>query len=271
MAQFSLLTLNSFGLPFFVAWRRLPRLVRELHRHSTSLICLQEIQQNAYLPLVMRGLRGYPHFAFHPNRFAPRGGLLTASRLALEHAGFASYRNQGPWLSATFGDRFLDKGLLFAHLRVGRRPLIVVNTHLNVNYSGNWSRTNYFARIAHEQIQQLAEWVRAQPPEVLMIVCGDFNFPRASFLYEELLAASGLTDPLMDDPRPTYRPFSIAPARWALPIDFILIRVPPGLGVSVTADILAIEDTRTPRVRQRFLTDHCALTLELVWNDDASL
>ena len=265
MPRFSLLTLNSFGLPFFVAWRRLPRLMRELHRHSASVICLQEIQQNSYLPLVVRGLSGYRHFAFHPNRFAPKGGLLTASRLALESSLFSLYHNRGRWLSVTFGDRFLGKGMLATHLRIGGRRLAVVNTHLNANYSGDWSPNNSFARIQREQVAQLAAWARAQPEDVLVVVGGDFNFPRGSFLYDELLATSGLTDPLANDPRPTYRPFSVIPSKWALPIDFVFIRVPPRLNVSVKADIITIEDTCAPIVRRRFLTDHCALTLVLTW------
>jgi endonuclease/exonuclease/phosphatase family metal-dependent hydrolase len=268
MPQFSLLTLNAFGLPFYIARQRLPRLVRELHQHPASVICLQEVQQNAYLSLFTRGLRRHAHHAYHPNRFAPMGGLLTASQLPLERSSFSMFQNHGHWLSLACGDRFLRKGLLAAHLQSGGQPIVVLNTHLNANYSGDWRPANYFARILREQVAQLAAWVRAQPEDAIVIVGGDFNFPRASFLYDELLAASALTDPLANDPRPTYRPFAVVPSTWALPIDFIFVRVPPGLNASVEADIVIVEDAEAPRRWQRFLTDHCALTITLTWGDD---
>jgi endonuclease/exonuclease/phosphatase family metal-dependent hydrolase len=270
MPHFSLLTLNSFGLPFFLARRRLPRLVRELHQQSAAVICLQEVQQNAYLALFRQGLRRHGHHAFQPSRFAPMGGLLTASRLPLEGSGFSQFRHHGRWLSPSFGDRFLRKGLLAARLLIEGQALVVLNTHLNANYSGDWSPGNSFARILRTQVRQLAAVVRAQPPDAVVVVCGDFNFPRRSFLYEELMARSGLHDPLAHDPRPTYRPFPLVPAKWAIPIDFVLVRIPPTLAASVRADIMPMEDSAAATPRQRFLSDHCALTLELSWNGHVS-
>jgi endonuclease/exonuclease/phosphatase family metal-dependent hydrolase len=268
MFQFSLLTLNTFGLPWLAA-QRLPRLVRELRRHSSAVICLQEIHQNAYLPVLKRELSGYPHFIFQPNRLAPKGGLLTASRVALEDNSFFPYQHRGRWMSTAFGDRFLHKGLLSTTLRMGGHSVVVANTHLNANYFADWSPTNRAALIQHGQVRQLADWVCAQPDDVLVVVCGDFNFPRGSYLYEELLVSSGLTDPLAHDPRPTYRPFPLVPSKWALPIDFVFLRVPPSLNVTVRADIRTIEDSGAPSGWRRFLTDHCALTLDLTWKDGA--
>lgn len=265
MPHFSLLTLNSFGLPFYLARSRLPRLIRELRRNPQSILCLQEVQQNHYLHLLLRGLTGYSHFAYHAGRLAPRGGLLTASQHPLERNHFTAYQQRGRWLSAAVGDRMLDKGLLVTHLRVHGVPVTVVNTHLNANYSGDWSPANAFARILREQVRQLAHWVNTQPADSLVIACGDFNFPRHSFLYDELLASSGLTDPLADDPRPTYRPFGMIPSKYALPIDFVLYRAPAGLPFSLAADIFPLEDSAHTAPRRRFLSDHNALTLHLAW------
>jgi endonuclease/exonuclease/phosphatase family metal-dependent hydrolase len=265
MVQFSLLTLNAFGLPFYLARRRLPLLIRELQHHPRTVLCVQEVQQNHYLQLFLSGLTGYSHFAFHPSRLAPKGGLLTASQLPLAHSQFLVYRQRGRWLSSAIGDRYLDKGLLAVHLTVGGVAVSVLNTHLNANYSGDWSPANAVARILREQVRQLAHWVHDQPPEALVIVCGDFNFPRDSFLYSELMAESGLTDPLAADPRPTYRPFGPIPAKYALPIDFVLYRAPAGLNLIAAADIFPVEDRAQADARQRFLSDHNALTLNLTW------
>jgi endonuclease/exonuclease/phosphatase family metal-dependent hydrolase len=265
MPHLSLLALNTFGLPFYLARSRLVRLIRELHRHPKSVLCLQEVQQNHYLRLLLRGLNAYPHFVYRPGRLAPKGGLLTASQWPLEHSYFSAYRQLGRWLGPAAGDRFLEKGLLAAHLRVHGLPVTVLNTHLNANYSGDWSPANPFARILRAQVRQLAQWVQAQPHDSLVIVCGDFNFPRGSFLYHELLAESGLTDPLADDPRPTYRPFGLIPARYALAIDFVLYRAPAGLELNLSADVFPLEDSAHSHTRRRSLSDHNALTLSLSW------
>ena len=260
-----MLTLNAFGLPMFLASRRWPRLVRELHRHPVSVLCLQEIQQNHYLRQLLSDLKGYEHFAYHPHRLAPRGGLFTASRLPIERNDFAPYRHRGRWLSAAAGDRFLGKGFLSTHLQLGGVPIAVLNTHLNANYSGDWSPANGFARVLHEQVRQLAEWVMAQPREAMLIICGDFNFPRPSFLYQALMHDTGLIDPLADDPRPTYRPFGGIPKKWALPIDFVLVRPPSHVPINMKADIVPFEDSAAVHAHRRFLSDHCALTLHLTW------
>jgi hypothetical protein len=76
---FSLISLNTFGVPFYLSSGRIRRLTAELNRLAPTVICLQEIQQNAYLPLLQHGLATYSHSAFFRNRFAPKGGLFTAS------------------------------------------------------------------------------------------------------------------------------------------------------------------------------------------------
>ena len=75
---------------------------------------------------------------------------------------------------------------------------------------------------------------------------------------------------MADDPRPTYRPFGGIPAKWALPIDFVLVRPPSHIAVDMKADILPIEDSAALHPRRRFLSDHCALTLHLTWTSSAA-
>ena len=76
MPSFSLLSLNTFGVPFYLSTWRIKLLADELNRLAPSIICLQEIQQNAYLPLLQSGLKAYPTQTFFRNRFAPKGGRL---------------------------------------------------------------------------------------------------------------------------------------------------------------------------------------------------
>jgi endonuclease/exonuclease/phosphatase family metal-dependent hydrolase len=267
MSEFSLLSLNTFGVPFYLGYRRLERIAAEVTTLAPSVLCLQEIQQNAYLALLQRELPGYAYLAYFRNRFAPQGGLFTASLSScpITSSEFYPFPNRGAWFSLGFADRALHKGVLGVNLAIQGQPVIVLNTHLQANYAGDWRPTNRQASIQLEQAQTLAELARGQPADAWVFLCGDFNFPRQSLAYQQLLAQSGLTDPLAGDPRPTYQPLPLVPAKWSLALDYALYRAPGGEGggAEVRADILPIVNTKARRPAQRFLTDHHALRLSI--------
>lgn len=265
MSEFSLLSLNTFGLPLFLGWNRLTRLMRQLDPLA-SVLCLQEIQQNAYVALLHRGLTHHKHHAYATNRFAPKGGLFTAAREPLDDIEFVAYENRGRAFSSGFADWALNKGVLMTRLERDGQPIVILNTHLHANYAGNWTPDHAATRIQRDQVLHLASMIQQQPEEALVIVCGDFNFPRHSFLYDELVSAGGVLDPLASDPRPTYRPFpGMSNTKWALPIDFSFVRLPARRGIELQADIVEIQDETKAWSPRRFLTDHNALTLRVTW------
>jgi len=265
-SEFSLLSLNTFGIPFFLSWGRLVRLARELERHGPTVVCLQEIQQNAYTPLLIRHLATYPYRAIFPYIYAPKGGLGVFSRIPLIQQRFESYLDRGLRFFITFADWALFKGVLVVHLQVDGVDIFVINTHLNANYSGDWHRKNPLALVQLSQVQKICTLLEGLPSNALTILCGDLNFPRTSFLYEELVTKNGLIDPLRDDLRPTYRPFPLVSSSWKTSLDYILYRTPQGKDFSVRADILPIEDSSQKGPLRRFLTDHYALSLNIRWN-----
>jgi len=265
MPFFSLLTINSFGLPFFLGWQRINALSRELNNRDETVLCLQEIQQGAYLPILGKHLTDFPHQFFKKNAYAPMGGLVTASRLPFVRSESLPFPDRGKWLSLGFADWALQKGVLVTGFNVDGLQVVVLNTHLHANYMGKWHKENALAKIQSNQVQYLAEQARAQPEDALVVVCGDFNFPRNTFLYDELIQGSGFVDPLKDDPRPTYRAVSLMASKWSVALDFVLVRKPVGKDVSVVADVMAIENSTARYPVSRFLSDHCALTLSATW------
>jgi len=266
MAEFSLLSLNTFGLPLFLGLGRLMRLTRQLDRFPASVLCFQEIQQNAYVPFLKRGLPDYPHQAFETSTFAPKGGLFTAARMPMQTSQFIAYENRGRLFSAGFADWVLNKGVLVSEFMIESHRVVIMNTHLHANYAGHWDPDDRMSLIQRDQVLHLAAMVNEQAPDALVIVCGDFNFPRNTFLYDALLGASTLRDPLAEDPRPTYRPFPLLPSeKWSIPIDFCLVRVPDASTVQLRADIVEVSDESRKFAPQRFLTDHNALTLHVTW------
>jgi exonuclease III len=267
MQEFSLLSLNTFGLPLFLGWSRLSRLMRELERYPASVLCFQEIQQNGYVPLLQRGLPDYRYHAFERGLFAPKGGLFTAARMPIGANNFIGYANRGRLFSSGFADWALRKGVLVSALRIQAQRIVVMNTHLHANYAGNWDSEQPMTRIQRDQAQHLARMVNQQPADAMVIVCGDFNFPRGSSLYHELLAAAGLEDALAQDVRPTFRPLPpLTIGKWSLPIDFCLVRRPALKQFQVQADIVHVQAVHAWFPHRRFLTDHNALTLHVTWD-----
>jgi hypothetical protein len=264
MASFSMLSLNTFGVPFYLSLWRIKRLAAELNQLAPTVLCLQEIQQNAYLPLLQRGLAAYSHQAYFRNPLAPKGGLFTASlsTCPMIKRDFFPFPNQGRALSIGFADWALNKGVLMASLEFNRCHFVIMNTHLQANYRGDWRASNSQTQIQLDQVKYLIELIHAQREDACVVVCGDFNFPHQSPAYQEMVSHSGLTDALAGDPRPTYLPFPLIPSKkWQIPLDYIFYRPPVGKTWSIKPDIMPVANNSAKLQFQRFLTDHCALTL----------
>ncbi len=267
---FSLLTFNCFGGPSWTTPRRLRTFARELEQLAPEIVCLQEVQTNLALRLLLRISTEYTNHAYLPGLRAPLGSILTLARTPVNVPHFIRYENQGTWFGPTVMDQLTQKGMLISHLQHAGLPITVINTHLVANYGANWRPDSRAAQIQQRQLRQLATVVHNQPSEALVLVAGDFNLPRGSWLYDEFLALTGMHDPLDGDERPTYRPFPGVPVRYALPIDFVFVRTPPSLIVQIEPDFCF--PTKIPYVGggQGYLSDHLGIRVTIRWQPDQS-
>jgi len=260
---FSLLTLNCFGLVLPNTRRRLLALAKELEQNSYQIVCLQEIQLHRYRNLLVEACTSYPHARSEPYIHCPKGGLLTLSRIPITDNVFEPYVDRGLWYTPMLLDRLFFKGMLITRLTWNNIPMVVINTHLLANFAGDWERHGMYARVEEKQLQQLAETVRAQPADSTVIVVGDFNIPRGSDLYHNFLALAGLTDLLAGDARATLRiPFG-APTRFALPIDYVLVRLPEKNSVEIDCDLCFSDKYRVSDRHQGYLSDHYGIELHI--------
>src|SRR5690349_13596885 len=258
-SSFSLLTFNCFGTPVPRARRRLQALARQLENSSIQLVCLQEVQLVYFQRLLIQACASYPFQAFEPHLHSPKGGLVTLSRVPLSAQRFETYEEQGRWYLPTAMDRFLRKGMLVSSLLWEGFPVVVINTHVIANYNGDWERQGVFARMQEKQLRQLAEVVSVQPSDALVVVVGDFNIPRGSRLYTDFIRRTGLIDTLAEDSRPTHRPPRGVPAQYALPIDFVFVRVPSSLAVQITCDLRFSNKLQLTHRHHDYLSDHNAI------------
>jgi endonuclease/exonuclease/phosphatase family metal-dependent hydrolase len=264
--SFSLLTLNCFGLWLPDTRRRLIALAKELEQSCYDVVCLQEIQLHSYQRLLIEGCTSYPYPVYESYVHCPKGGLLTLSQTRLAGYSFEPYAERGLWYTPMLLDRLFLKGMLITRLIWKDTPLVIINTHLLANFAGDWERYGMYARVEEKQLQQLAETVRAQPEDAILLVAGDFNVPRGSRLYRDFLVHSGLTDLLAGDARPTLRLPRGMPARFALPIDYALVRVPEKLSLTIDCDLCFSEKYLINRKRHGYLSDHHGIALQITAN-----
>ena len=264
--SFSLLTLNCFGLLLPNTGRRLRALAQELEQRSNQVVCLQEIQLHKYRHLLVNACSSYSYALHEPYFHCPKGGLLTLSRIPITSNSFEPYRDRGLWYTPMLLDKLFYKGMLINKLIWGNIPIVIINTHLLANFVGDWEQHGIYARVEEKQSQQLAETVRVQPADSIILVVGDFNIPRGSKLYHDFLAKSGLTDPLAGDTRPTLRPPSGMPSRFALPIDYALIRMPDTHSFKINCDLCLSSKYRSSNWRQGYLSDHNGIEIRITIN-----
>lgn len=242
-------------------------LAAHLERASYDVVCLQEVQTHGYRRLLVEAAASYRCAAYVPHVHAPRGGLLSLTRPEIVRSEFTLFRARDLHAAPMLMDWLLYKGVLLTEVRCGGQRVVVLNTHLNANYSGDWGRHNRYAQVEQRQLAQLAEIVAAQPRDTIVVAAGDFNIPRASWLYEELLAASGLADPLAGDKRPTYRALPGLPVRYAQAIDFALLRAPELPALSVTSALCFTEPSQSSNGPALFLSDHVGVELRISWEE----
>jgi len=249
--QFRVLTFNTL----FFGQVRLRRrtLGKILDRSALDVICLQEILWRWSLAELRDICGTYPHVACAFLGPAVTGGLVTLSRWPIVEYRYVAYRVRTPRRSPRF-DWFLRKGMLITRLEIASHPVTVVNTHLMANSDGDWSRTNRHSAALHAELQQLAEELAMIDADVPMLVMGDFNVPKDSWLFEEFLVGTGLRDVMAGDTRPTYRP--TPRLRTIQAIDHLLVRPSPSSEIVADPKLVFEEPISLPDNRPVHLSDH---------------
>jgi endonuclease/exonuclease/phosphatase (EEP) superfamily protein YafD len=263
--SFYLLTLNCFGgyLPY--TSRRLLAMGQELEQRLDQVVCLQEIQLHRYRQLLEKACASYSYSLYEPYPHCPKGGLLTLSRIPMSKR-FEPYIERGLWYTPMFMDKILYKGMLIHELTWAGIPMVIINTHVLANYIGDWERRGIYARVEEKQLRQLAKTVKAQPVEAVIIVVGDFNIPRGSKLYNDFLENSGLTDTLAGDARPTLRVPPGVPSRFALPIDYVFVRMPNTQTFKIDCNLCLSSKYWISRWYQDYLSDHNGIEIRITTN-----
>ncbi len=258
-----IVSFNTFGLPNYMSWWRIADIAAEVTKLDADVLCFQEIQQKAYISQLKNNLPAHPHLSFGTEGHIPMGNLVTASRELPVHSEFKLFPNRGKKVSIGFADWFSYKGVFITEFDWDGQKVVVMNTHTNASYLAQWDPESPISRIQRDQAAFLAEVGQSQAEDAFVVICGDFNFPRGTKMYYEMIEKSGFFDPLAEDPRPTYQPISLLKNSWTLPLDFFFCRQPVGKTLMVDADIRKMVNPLSRFPYGHFLSDHFAIILNL--------
>jgi len=267
VAQLTILTINCLGLPVPMPGlrTRLRALGVALAGTGVDVACLQEVGQWRHLALLRQDETIWPSTAAQIYPYAPKGGLVTLTRLAILEAHYLAFHERGRAASLHATERYQGKGCLRTTFDIEGATVVVFNTHLSANYTASWSYTNTYAKVERAQLRELAEAIATIPRDAIVVVAGDFNVPRGSWLYDEFVAATGVVDPLAGSQEPTYRPMIGMPARAAQALDHILIRAPRHIGMQAEAELCFRQPVPLARGATGYLSDHLGVRIALRW------
>jgi endonuclease/exonuclease/phosphatase family metal-dependent hydrolase len=268
MQQLTIVTMNCLGLAIPVPGlrRRMQALGKALAATNADIVCLQEVGRWRHLIHLRMDETTWPYAVAIDYPYAPKGGLVTLSRHTIAEPVFTTYRERGRPIGLHTPERFQGKGVLQTPLRAGAQPVVALNTHLAANYNARWTHANSYAKVERAQLRELAAVVRAIPEETLVIVAGDFNVPRGSWLYREFVSSTGVHDPLAGSDEPTYRPLPGLPARAAQALDHILIRAPRDLLIEARSELCFAEPALLAHGTFGYLSDHLGVRTTLRWS-----
>ncbi|MBC6462938.1 endonuclease/exonuclease/phosphatase family protein [Actinomadura sp. HBU206391] len=228
-----------------------------LERSDYDVVCLQEVMSPLNLALLRKVTKSYDHVAHGARLPLVRGGLVILSRWPIAERRFAPFRRHGP----VRGEWLMRKGALIARVQIEGRSLTVMNTHLSANMSDDWSPTSTFTQVQTAELKELASAVTAVGPQDPLLVMGDFNVPRDSWLFDEFVSATGLRDVMAGDTEPTYRPTPQYSDTKAL--DQVLVRAPTSEPLTVGARLVFQEEVRLADGQAAFLSDHYGISAEI--------
>ncbi|MFF3448555.1 endonuclease/exonuclease/phosphatase family protein [Streptomyces sp. NPDC002667] len=255
MKALRLLTMNTLFTGDVPA--RLRALGAALERSDHDVVCLQEVMFRRHARLIRRAAPSYRYTACSGGVLL-KGGLVLLSRWPIGRRRFVPYAMTGP----VRGEFLMRKGAQVASIATPDGELVLVNTHLSANRDDDWSPTNRYTRIARAELARLGGLIAAVDPSLPVVVVGDLNLPRDSAALTDFVSATGLTDVLAGDARPTYRPTP----RWPSPpaLDHILFRAAAGETLTGDADLVFQDKVTLADGRRAHLSDHYGVRARLI-------
>ncbi|MFF1822329.1 endonuclease/exonuclease/phosphatase family protein [Kribbella sp. NPDC058245] len=260
MVQLTVASLNTRGMPLRGSrlGERYAAIGAVFEASDVDVVNFQEVLTYYHLRQLVRAMPSYRFVSFRRSVAGPAGGLLTLSRTAIARIDYTHFPL--PAAADVVGLPRLSrqqarlKGVLVTHLA----GVAVLNTHLLANFDGDWSETNRYYRLQHQQLTTLAHAVAALDKPA--VITGDFNLASNSPLYRTFIQDTGLLNAFGDNCPPTFHASYLRSNQSPHCIDFLLLS---DSSITVKTTQLTFTGPLPMPGGHDYLTDHLGLQAHL--------
>lgn len=260
MNKLSIASFNTFGvsLNFYNLTLRYKAIADYFDTSNVDVIHFQEVFTYFHLSLLQNSLKNYPYCQYKKSYMGPRGGLVIFSRHVLTDTRFINFSKKFIPLQSKL-ELLTQKGILISRLR--GFDISLINTHLTVVINHDWSNTSRYYQELASEINELHKVIKNNTKDA-MIISGDFNIVRGSFLYKKLINLEQLFDPFKKDNRPTrHKAFS---TRKPNCIDYVFIYGNKNMYKIVDKKYLFSNKIRLKNNQAGYASDHIGLQITLL-------
>ncbi|MFI5731830.1 endonuclease/exonuclease/phosphatase family protein [Kribbella sp. NPDC051587] len=260
MVRLTVASLNTRGMPLRGSrlGERYAAIGAVFEASDVDVVNFQEVLTYYHFRQLVRGMPSYRFVSFRRSVAGPAGGLVTLSRTAIARTTYVHFPLPaaadvvGLPRSSRLQARL--KGVLVTHLA----GVAVLDTHLLANFDGDWSETNRYYRLQHQQLTTLAHAVAALDKPA--VITGDFNIASNSPLFRTFIQETGLLNTFGDNCQPTFHEAYLRPRRPAHCIDFLLLSAP---SITVKTTQLTFTTPLPMPGGPDYLSDHLGLQATL--------
>lgn len=260
--QLSLVTFNTFGVPFFAPemTKRYKYIAQEINRGLYDIVCFQEIFSYYNFYLMQRYLTNFPYVAYQKNILGPRGGLAIFSKYPLSDQAFYTYSFPAN-ATTPFYTKIAQNG--FLSCTVKDFSLRLCTTHLSSDLEHNLSSKDKLYELIRSQSQEAAAQMNLYAKEFSdVILTGDFNIAKHSQLYNAFLSRTQAKDIFAKDEQETYyrnRFKYVYTAHKSCRIDYMFIKSASRKVTAIKTDHMFTEPVAFSSGGKSYLSDHIGL------------
>lgn len=239
--------------------QRFLRISKEIDASSADVVALQEVISYVHVRFIRKHVKKtYPFIYFKRGSFGPVGGLIFLSKLPFDSVSFIPFRKKGSFFNMSVVTKLFRAGMLVCTVK--DEPISLINAHLSPNIDSNWHPDNRFVPFVSSQLEQLAlEIDQLHKAGNAIILAGDLNTAKDSFLYKMFVERAELNDVFENDLHPTMHAELSRRGLQPRRLDYIFTRNAKKAATSIKADYLFTEKVTFSSGKTDFLSDHIGL------------
>lgn len=254
----SILTFNTCGVSifkknFFAKTREIANII---NKEDLDIINFQEVIFYRHLRYLKKLLPGFPYIIYKPSLLGPQAGLVTFSRFPLKMVRFQRFKKNGDFYNLSVIHMLAQRGMLISQL-TNNTDITIINTHFSSNMSNQWVTENHYTKVLRLQVKELGQLIQSNK-EKLYLISGDFNIPKTSSLYPNLIAEN-LVDLFKDTDKATHLGDLFFDNTSHLQVDYIFVSHSSRIQVAVSSRKFLFDQKIAFGSQKEYLSDHVGL------------